>query len=1005
MPNPDRRAAQARRAAAVGLPAYDARLEWACGLCGRVVSLINGGKKAHKRKCPVRREREAARLHGNAEHPANNHNAGASASAPGIRALSPSSVDGNSSGMDTDPDDLSEEGSDSSDTDLGNDAAASLLSFVGAQARAHLPTVQPTVSRPRTPSPSLDTTLPVPETALNAGAVPSLDEIPLLEVGQMFVVPHPYSGQKPYMTVSPFMQPSRPGEVPPVRLDPHTGSTQLLENVLPPHHPFKSEADFRQAELFVMDNCTDKHINKQLAICAEKHKSKEPNARAPPEGFKSAKEMHQLLRSSLQFDAAGEFQTDVLTVPFRGQPRKYKVRWRSISKAVESVIQDPIINPLLHLYPERCYVRHFDGSARNMRVWREEWDGDDWWEYQTIIGPGGVALFITVYSDCAIVSSFGNSKKVWGVWAWLGAVPKSARSIKGKGRAILVGLLPWDIGEQGDNDAELALHRVVVYHQAMMLILQCLRLDARYGIYFEHGKIMYKGHTLLSIASMDYEEMIKAALILGVQSGFPCPICLVPSDQLLDVTHTWPMRTTKDATRLIKQASKLGKTARAKKLREQSIRDVDSAFVYAMHPKMSIYRIFATDPCHMAGGLTGGHDFPWTLKYLSPASLAEVDHNFAQLPPCPGIHHFPRGPTTLKRLSWEEHKTIARYFIPCSQGLYPAHEAEILQYKRQVGIIVLLYEFDVQTDATFEMFEACKLKLAAAAKVLSELGIGADYNWPKMHLILRHAVPGMRGKGPTDNYQTSFGEALHPPHKVDYRRSNKHIGWEDQLLRNTQERNAVLKIRENLDHAREQPTGQAFGPEDFRVRLASPQKRISVSHALRSLSVQLNQHSLETALHRFILNSVDRDVSQNIILDQSITPCFSLRVHYVCQVSAAVKEDIVHVHPNWYDTGPRRDWVLVQVGSARLAFAQLLYPFWFKWKGVEYNIALARIHYRFKRSRLSGYIEILDAGCYEFMLVDSVIRRADVVPPTRTRSKRVVQDLHNDMFLRLSHID
>lgn len=86
------------------------------------------------------------------------------------------------------------------------------------------------------------------------------------------------------------------------------------------------------------------------------------------------------------------------------------------------------------------------------------------------------------------------------------------------------------------------------------------------------------------------------------------------------------------------------------------------------------------------------------------------------------------------------------------------------------------------------------------------------------------------------------------------------------------------------------------------------------------------------------------------------------------------------------------------------AFAQLLYPFLFEWKTVEYGISLARVYYRCKRSTVSGYIELLDKGSVEFVLADCIIRHADVLHPTRTRSKHVVQDLHDDMFLRLSHL-
>lgn len=51
---------------------------------------------------------------------------------------------------------------------------------------------------------------------------------------------------------------------------------------------------------------------------------------------------------------------------------------------------------------------------------------------------------------------------------------------------------------------------------------------------------------------------------------------------------------------------------------------------------------------------------------FAPSLLAESSSHsfsFARLPPYPGVHHFPRGPTALKRLSWEEHKTIARVRI------------------------------------------------------------------------------------------------------------------------------------------------------------------------------------------------------------------------------------------------------------------------------------------------------------------------------------------------------
>ena len=49
---------------------------------------------------------------------------------------------------------------------------------------------------------------------------------------------------------------------------------------------------------------------------------------------------------------------------------------------------------------------------------------------------------MTLYSDAAKLDKLSR-KKVWGVWAWIGNIPKQIRMrTKGKGSAILLGFLP-----------------------------------------------------------------------------------------------------------------------------------------------------------------------------------------------------------------------------------------------------------------------------------------------------------------------------------------------------------------------------------------------------------------------------------------------------------------------------------------------------------------------------------------------------------------------------------
>lgn len=91
------------------------------------------------------------------------------------------------------------------------------------------------------------------------------------------------------------------------------------------------------------------------------------------------------------------------------------------------------------------------------------------------------------------------------------------------------------------------------------------------------------------------------------------------------------------------------------------------------------------------------------------------------------------------------------------------------------------------------------------------------------------------------------------------------------MLRMEQERNVVLKIRERIDQAREQPNGRTLGPQDLRVRLASPQKRISAGYALRKLTSYLSYSELETALHRFVMSNVERNASKASVLDRTVS--------------------------------------------------------------------------------------------------------------------------------------
>lgn len=111
-----------------------------------------------------------------------------------------------------------------------------------------------------------------------------------LNHGETLVVPHPHSGREPYV-----IQPSRSGLS---GSAPALSSASADSDISTAWFPFCTREDFEQAELFLTNNCSDKFINRQLAL----------SARAAPQSritLRNAQEIHQLLQAGIDNDNLG----------------------------------------------------------------------------------------------------------------------------------------------------------------------------------------------------------------------------------------------------------------------------------------------------------------------------------------------------------------------------------------------------------------------------------------------------------------------------------------------------------------------------------------------------------------------------------------------------------------------------------------------------------------------------------------------------------------------------
>jgi hypothetical protein len=70
------------------------------------------------------------------------------------------------------------------------------------------------------------------------------------------------------------------------------------------------------------------------------------------------------------------------------------------------------------------------------------------------------------------------------------------------------------------------------------------------------------------------------ALIRGGKSLFPCPICLVPHDKLVDISCPWPKRSKEDTEMLVENAANHQKAAdAAEELKNHGLRPIRVEFL------------------------------------------------------------------------------------------------------------------------------------------------------------------------------------------------------------------------------------------------------------------------------------------------------------------------------------------------------------------------------------------------------------------------------------------
>ncbi|KAI5987001.1 hypothetical protein EDC04DRAFT_2527433, partial [Pisolithus marmoratus] len=209
---------------------------------------------------------------------------------------------------------------------------------------------------------------------------------------------------------------------------------------------------------------------------------------------------------------------------------EFDVHYRPLWDWAMDILQDPHLQPHF-VWDAQCLYK-CNGECFECFI-DEPWTGDRWWNIQSALPQEDAAPFTFIlYTDKSHLLSSGKVK-AYPIIIHCGNLPTHIRnSNHGLRGGQLVSWLPIIRLSQQQKFSYTNLKKVV-WHQAFLKLLSTITCLSKVGFaYKTHDGLMRTLYLIILILSADYEEQCMMSLIRGLNSSCPCPICLMPSNEL-----------------------------------------------------------------------------------------------------------------------------------------------------------------------------------------------------------------------------------------------------------------------------------------------------------------------------------------------------------------------------------------------------------------------------------------------------------------------------------------
>jgi hypothetical protein len=467
----------------------------------------------------------------------------------------------------------------------------------------------------------------------------------------------------------------------------------------------------------------------------------------------------------------------------------------------------------------------------------------------------------------------------------IGNIPKDIRRKPSRRAQILIGYIPTTSFEGITNKSTRHRAQANLFHACMEMALAPIKPYGELGIAMMSADgIWRRCHPIFAVFIGDHPEQ---ALVTCTYQG-RCPKCHTSRNETGEY-RDFPLRSHTDAVDIYRLADddvyKFHKACR-----EAGLKPVYHPFWQTL-PFADVFQSITPDILHQLLQGIVRHIVTWLSSPTVFGSNA-INTRCRVLPPNHSIGTFPKGITTLSRVSGKEHKDMCRILLGLIIGLtLPGGQvpSRVVKAVRAILDFVYLAQFPSHTTDTLRHLQESLETFHMNKAVFVDLGTREAFNFPKLHSML-HYTSSIVLFGTADNYNTEQTERLHIDFTKDaYRSTNRKnefmqmTTWVERRER-VQQHEAHL-ARQQLGQQREaaHSTASLGPPQVHHGYLKMPRHPTLKSVSFQRLGSEYGANGFQDALADFIARVNNPGVSSATLRNwahNTLIPFYAVPVYH-----------------------------------------------------------------------------------------------------------------------------